>query len=148
MSVVLQCRGHYVKIRLVELHVLPAFPLVVVRNVEAKIRNHCSGCCWLRMRACMHSHVSHFVGDRERGGQAIVLDYGTALLSVAHRSQFGQAQGVAFVTSSEIQPRIGSFSFFLYKLLSSNRWQIIFWHFKKLLHHNKLYFLISISSSP
>lgn len=98
------------EIRLVELHVLPAFPLVVVRNVEAK----CETIAQNDACGCAFSHVSHFVSDRECGGESIVLDYGTALLSVAHRSQFGQAQGVAFVTSSEIQPRIGAFSFFFF----------------------------------
>lgn len=65
----------------VQRHVLGTSPFVVMRNVE---------------------NVSEFVSNCKSGRQSVVLNDGTRFPSIAHRTQFGKTQGVAFVGGPEI----------------------------------------------
>ena len=47
------------------------------------------------------SHMSQFMGDREGGGKTVVLDDGTALRRLAHRTQLRESQSVTFPRSPE-----------------------------------------------
>ena len=74
MSVVIQCGRHDV-ILPVATHVLPTFEIIVVRHVE---------------------DVTDLVGDGERRRQTRIFADGATASRVAHGTQLGQAQRVAF----------------------------------------------------